>query len=126
MQTLFNKFIVRIQNVKVFVAVVSGVLLVLSNTGVISVEHADHLNYILNSIFSVFVGLGVFANPEDHVSKQEVVKVVAQDVAKVAEAVVQVSQSPTVAPVDNFVIQPQAPVQAPVQPVPAAQPPVQG
>jgi uncharacterized membrane protein len=82
MKELFNKLVVRIQNPKVIVAVVSGVLLILSNTGIVTVEHVNHVSEILNTVLTVLVALGVFGNPESHVStnKAEIVQALTQAV----------------------------------------------
>lgn len=66
MRELLNKVFVRIQNPKVLLATISGVLLVLTNTGVLTVENARYVTDILNTVFTLFVGLGVFGNPESH------------------------------------------------------------
>jgi uncharacterized membrane protein len=77
MNDLLKKLSVRIQNPKVIVAVVSGVLLILSNTGIITIDHANYVNDIMNTFLSAFVGLGVFGNPESHVTnKAEIVDAV--------------------------------------------------
>lgn len=67
MKNILAKLFVRIQNPKVIVAVVSGVLLILSNTGIITVDKANHVSDLLNMFLSCFVGVGVFGNPESHV-----------------------------------------------------------
>lgn len=97
MKSLTSKLLTRIQNPKVIIATVSGIILVCANTGLITVEHANHINDILNTVLSLIVGLGVFANPESHV----------------------LPVVPDVAPVVNVVpvVQPVAPAVAPVAPV---------
>lgn len=95
MTTLFNKGLVRIQNPRVMLAVISGVLLVLTNTGVLTVESYNYVNDILNAVFSLFVGLGVFSDPESHL------------IPSVPAQPVFIPQAPIVAP-------PVAPIPAPV------------
>lgn len=114
MKELLKKLSVRIQNPKVIVAVVSGALLILSNTGVVTVEHVNHISDILNTFLSVFVGLGVFGNPESHVStnKQEVVQAVLDSLnqPQPAPVVAPVQPQPVTPPV-SIPVTPQAPVQ---------------
>lgn len=116
MNDLLKKLSVRIQNPKVIVAVVSGVLLILSNTGIITIDHANYVNDILNTFLSAFVGLGVFGNPESHVTnKAEVVDAV----LKVLEEVKTTAPTPQpvqpqqvqVVPVTPSVLTPVTPVQ---------------
>jgi phi LC3 family holin len=62
---------VRLQNKNVLVAIISGVLLLLTNVGVIDVPHAEHINYIANGILTIFVTVGIVSDPESHVKDQE-------------------------------------------------------
>jgi uncharacterized membrane protein len=72
MKAIAKKLLVRIQNPKVIVAVVSGLLLILTNTGVITIEHADHVSQVLDTVLTLLVTMGVFGNPESHVFSTEV------------------------------------------------------
>jgi uncharacterized membrane protein len=97
MNDLLKKLSVRIQNPKVIVAVVSGLLLILSSTGIITIDHANYVNDIVNTFLSVFVGMGVFGNPESHVTNK----------AEIVEAVLKVLEE----------VEANKPKPAPVQPV---------
>jgi uncharacterized membrane protein len=55
-----------LQNRNVIVAVVSGVTLILTSTGIISIDKADHINAYVNSALIVLVGLGIISDPESH------------------------------------------------------------
>lgn len=63
---MLNKILVRIQNPKVIVAVVSGVLAILINTGLVTLANANHIIDIVNGILAVGVTVGIFGNPESH------------------------------------------------------------
>jgi uncharacterized membrane protein len=67
MKTTLNKVLVRISNPKVIVALVSGVLAILINTGGIAVENANHVIDIINTVLGLAVTVGVFGNPESHI-----------------------------------------------------------
>lgn len=115
MKTIMQKLVIRIQNPKVIVAVVSGALLILTNTGIVTVDHANHISDALNTVLTVIVGLGVFGNPESHLIAP--VLSVPVPVAPVAPVIPVQAVAPVVAPV--------APVVAPLpdgQATPVAQP----
>ncbi|PED63960.1 hypothetical protein [Priestia megaterium] len=67
---MFKKFLVRLKNRKVLAATVSGILLILVNTGVIDAHMSDNIFKAFNTVLSFLVGMGVFANPESHVEDQ--------------------------------------------------------
>lgn len=64
---MLNTLLVRLRNPKVVTALVSGVLILLLNTGVITLDKANHITTIVNAILSIAVGVGVFGDPESHV-----------------------------------------------------------
>lgn len=66
---MLNKILVRIQNPKVIVAVVSGVLAILINTGLVTLANANHIIDIVNGILAVGVTVGIFGNPESHLAQ---------------------------------------------------------
>jgi uncharacterized membrane protein len=80
------------------VAVVSGVLLILSNTGIITVEHANYISDILNTFLTAFVGVGVFGNPDSHVpvNKEALVQAVLESLAQSAKPVIPPAQTPVI------------------------------
>ena len=108
MNNLLKKLSVRIQNPRVIVAVVSGLLLILSSTGIITIDHANYVNDIVNTFLSVFVGMGVFGNPESHVTnKAEIVEAVLKVLEEV-EANKPKVYTPSINPIPspNFVAPP--------------------
>jgi uncharacterized membrane protein len=69
MKGFFKKLVTRLQNRNVLISIFSGILLILTNTGVINVDKVDHLNTIFNTILSVLITLGIVSDPESHVKK---------------------------------------------------------
>lgn len=66
---MLKKVLTRLKNPKVVVAVVSGVALILVNVGVIDMSMHDKALEITNIALGVGVSIGVFGNPESHVSE---------------------------------------------------------
>lgn len=66
---MLNKFKTRISNPKVITAIVSGVLIILVNTGVIGEDMSAKVTDTVNILLSVGVTLGIFGNPESHVKE---------------------------------------------------------
>lgn len=67
MKKVLKKIWVRLHNYKVILAVISGILLILLNTGLIDADTHDRLLEIANSVLSVLVAIGIFGDPESHV-----------------------------------------------------------
>lgn len=67
MKDTMKTLMVRLRNPKVIVALVSGIAIVLLNTGFITIDQSNKVNEILNAILSILVGIGVLGNPESHV-----------------------------------------------------------
>jgi uncharacterized membrane protein len=70
MAKTMNKILTRIRNPKVAVAVVSGVLLILVNLGLIDAVTQGKVMDVANTILSVGVAIGIFGNPESHVKEE--------------------------------------------------------
>lgn len=66
---MLNKLKTRIKNPKVLLAVVSGILLILVNLGLVDVEMSKKVTEIVNTVLSIGVSVGIFGNPESHVEK---------------------------------------------------------
>ena len=66
---MLKKFAERIKNPKVITAVVSAVLLIAVNFGLIDLEVSTKIDVTVNTILSALIGIGVFGNPESHVKK---------------------------------------------------------
>jgi uncharacterized membrane protein len=65
---MWQKFLTRIRNPKVITGIVSGVLLILVNTGVIDAHLQDNILKGLNTVLSLGVAVGVFGNPDSHIT----------------------------------------------------------
>lgn len=59
----------RIRNPKVLLAVVSGILMILFNLGLITEEVSSQVTEIVNTILGIGVSVGIFGNPESHVKE---------------------------------------------------------
>jgi uncharacterized membrane protein len=66
---MLQKIMTRLKNPKVFMAVVSGILMILVNLGLVDVEMSTKVENIVNTILSFGVAIGIFADPESHVKK---------------------------------------------------------
>lgn len=56
----------RLKNKKVALAVVSGVVIILVNLGVMDMGMSDKVMEITNTILGIGVAIGVFSNPDSH------------------------------------------------------------
>jgi uncharacterized membrane protein len=66
---MMKKFLTRIRNVKVITAVISGILIILVNTGVIDLHMSEKITDTVNTVLGIGVTLGVFGDPESHVQE---------------------------------------------------------
>lgn len=66
-----KKLLTRIKNPKVIIGVVSGILLILVNLGLIDVAMSDKVTDIVNTLLGIGVSIGIFGNPESHVKDSE-------------------------------------------------------
>ncbi|MCY8048437.1 hypothetical protein MOD91_18100 [Bacillus haynesii] len=60
----------RLRNRKVLLAVVSGILLILVNLGLIDVELSDKVLEAVNTLLGLGVSIGIFSNPDSHVQDE--------------------------------------------------------
>jgi len=67
MKITLETLLIRLRNPKVITALVSGILLLLFNTGIITMDKANHITDIVNILLSLVVSVGVIGNPESHV-----------------------------------------------------------
>lgn len=65
------KVLNRLRNKKVFIAVISGILLILVNTGLITEEISENYLSIFNTAFSIGIALGVFSDSRTDQEKEE-------------------------------------------------------
>ncbi|WP_257143824.1 hypothetical protein [Bacillus cereus] len=64
---MLKKVMTRLKNPKVVTAVVSGVLMILVNTGVIDMDMSAKAMDITNTVLGLGVTVGIFGNPESHI-----------------------------------------------------------
>jgi uncharacterized membrane protein len=67
MKTNFKQFLIRCKNPKVITGIVSGVILILVNAGIIDTHMSNNINAAVNTLLSVGVGFGIFSNPDSHI-----------------------------------------------------------
>ncbi len=66
---MLKKVLTRLKNPKVATAVVSGILLILVNVGIIDLAMSDKVMEIANIVLGLGVTVGVFGDPESHVKE---------------------------------------------------------
>ncbi|MDR7207610.1 phage holin [Priestia megaterium] len=66
---MLKKLGTRLKNGKVLMSVISGIILILVNLGVIDAEFVSHYEVTINTILGILVGLGVISDPESHLKK---------------------------------------------------------
>lgn len=71
---MFQKLFVRLRNKKIFASVVSGILLILVNTGVIDLELSHSIEGGIDTVLGLLVAMGVFSDPESHLEQVESIK----------------------------------------------------
>lgn len=59
----------RITNKRVFLAIVSAVLVILVQLGVVDVEMSAKVEDVSSVIAGLLVSIGIFANPESHIKE---------------------------------------------------------
>lgn len=69
---LLNKVLKRLKNKKVILAVVSGILIILVNLGLIDEVVSSKVTEVVNTLLTVGVAIGIFANPESHVKDEPI------------------------------------------------------
>jgi uncharacterized membrane protein len=68
---MLKKVLTRLKNTKVLIAVVSGVLAILVNFGVIDIKMSEEVLTNLNILLGMGVTLGIFSNPETPLVKKK-------------------------------------------------------
>lgn len=66
---MLNKVLVRLRNVKVLTAVVSGLIMILVNLGVIDVDMSAKAMDTFNILLGIGIAVGVFGNPDSHIKE---------------------------------------------------------
>lgn len=64
--------LVRLRNKKVLMSLVAGIILILTNTGVIDVGMSHSIEVTWNTILGILITLGVVSDPESHVDNGSV------------------------------------------------------
>jgi uncharacterized membrane protein len=60
----FKQLMSRCRNPKVITGLVSGLLLILLNAGIIDTHMSNNINTAVNTILSIGVGLGILSNAD--------------------------------------------------------------
>ncbi|MDA1509653.1 hypothetical protein ORN01_25050 [Bacillus cereus] len=66
---MLKKVLTRLKNPKVATAVVSGILMILVNVGIIDMDMSAKAMDITNIVLGLGVTVGVFGDPESHVKE---------------------------------------------------------
>lgn len=66
---MMKKVMTRLKNPKVVTAVVSGILMILVNTGIIDMDMSAKAMDIANTVLGLGITIGVFGNPESHIQE---------------------------------------------------------
>jgi uncharacterized membrane protein len=66
---MFNKIRTRVANPKVQVALVSAVLIILANLGLVDAVQSDKILSLVNVILGTGLAVGVLGDPESHIEK---------------------------------------------------------
>lgn len=64
-----KKILRRLQNKKILLSVLSGILLILVQTGVIGADMSQSWDVTINTALTVLVAIGVVSDPESHIQK---------------------------------------------------------
>ncbi|UDY80749.1 holin [Geobacillus phage GR1] len=68
---MLQKIKKRIRNPKVILGIMSGVLMILVNLGIIDELASENVIEITNMILGVGVAIGILSNPESHIKPNE-------------------------------------------------------
>lgn len=60
----------RLKNSKVLIGVMSGILMILLNLGIIDANMSDDLMNVANAVLTMLIGLGIVSNPETPLVKK--------------------------------------------------------
>lgn len=66
-----KKVLVRLKNKKVLLSVISGILMILVNVGVIDMAMSDQAMDIANTVLGIGVAVGIFSNPDTHLDENK-------------------------------------------------------
>ena len=61
---MLKTILIRMKNTKVFLAVISGIAMILMNLNIIDIEMTTKIEDITNIILSIGVAIGIFTSPD--------------------------------------------------------------
>jgi uncharacterized membrane protein len=64
-----KKILTRLQNKTILLSVVSGIMIILLNLGVIDAGMSQKADVIINTVLGILVAVGIVKNPESHVKE---------------------------------------------------------
>jgi uncharacterized membrane protein len=67
--TSVKRLLIRLQNKTVLTSLISGIMLILVNTGVIDVEMSQKVDTVVNTVLYILVAMGIVSDPESHLKK---------------------------------------------------------
>jgi uncharacterized membrane protein len=65
----FKQIVSRLKNRYVLTGIVSGILLILVNAGLIDTHMSDNITKAVNTLLSIGVGLGIVSNADSNITK---------------------------------------------------------
>ncbi|MGG2090846.1 phage holin [Priestia aryabhattai] len=68
---MLKKIRIRIQNKKVILAIISGILIILVNLEVIDIDVSKKAMAVAHTILALLVTVGIVGDPESHVTKDK-------------------------------------------------------
>jgi uncharacterized membrane protein len=68
---MLKKIKTRIRNPKVIIAVVSGILMILVNLGIIDAKLSERVLEFVNTLLGLGITVGIFADPESHIKNEQ-------------------------------------------------------
>jgi uncharacterized membrane protein len=64
-----KKILTRLQNKTILLSVVSGIMIILLNLGVIDAGMSQKADVIINTVLGILVAVGIVKNPESHIKE---------------------------------------------------------
>jgi uncharacterized membrane protein len=61
---MLKKVLKRLKNKKVILAVVSGLMIILVNLGIVDITVSDKVTDMVTTLLTVGVAIGIFSNPD--------------------------------------------------------------
>lgn len=67
---MIQKLLTRLQNKTILVSLFSGIILILTTSGLIDVGMSHNAETIFKTVLGILIALGVVSDPESHVDKE--------------------------------------------------------